>query len=815
MFAPLIAGGKAPTTAPRQPDLRAQERNSYEQSAGQHTIRSTAGMTAIAWNFATVPIFPPECAGRYQPPLPLAAPRPLRAIQAKLKVGAVDDPLEREADCVADQVLRIPAQEVSVAAAPVQLSRRCAACEEEENEVQRKPKAAGAAGETPAHVHDVLRSSGQALDPASRAYFEPRFGHDFSCVRVHTGAAAAHSARDVNAHAYTVGTNIVFGSGQFAPQTREGRKLIAHELAHVLQQSGTGRIRSAEAVRLQRQPAGQERICVPGLAPDDPACAGVGAGKQTAPTEGTAISVSALTTPPPGLGLRVPIHPDAVSGIHDWSREYGVPEGRANDHNRFKVGTYSLRQICAVDEQGVARVYVYYVSGSGGILAVGPDSLVTFVLYHGGKITPRTTNSDQLDQPKGVDPRKLPEAPDAFSEEPQIVYLAPRLPEYDPVEPPPQPFRLGIYLMRPYLRRLPHGHLTVLYYIAERQMTEFGGRFRPEYVVGPAWLSLFSERVDYYSGIAQLGFLTPGGESAPPEYVIRSARYIAGVMHGDPERAREGLKAWGAAVKDPSWWLQVGAGYAGAAQPLPRVQTPQLEVLPGGGAKVTPVSPGAVSGPIAVPRELTLAGPARSSGAATAAAVDVSAQPIPATRPAAIPVTTPRTGPQPVPGWNPNPSPVAPRVSPPSPIASGAVIGGASMVGGARAAVPAPPPSPLPAIGPAPHQRRNANQTCINQELDILQHEKDQICNTIPGESCSPAKVSPKRLARRPCSEIRRRIFAIQDCMQIREIIQRDCFGGQPDPVHQRVMNELTQALNHCLALEAVNCVPGHPMANL
>jgi hypothetical protein len=121
----------------------------------------------------------------------------------------------------------------------------------------------------------------------------------------------------------------------------------------------------------------------------------------------------------------------------------------------------------------------------------------------------------------------------------------------------------------------------------------------------------------------------------------------------------------------------------------------------------------------------------------------------------------------------------------------------------------------MPAIGPAPNQRRNANQTCINAELDILQREKDGICNTIPGESCSGSKVSPKRLARRPCSEIRRRIAAIQDCMQIREIIQRDCFGGRPDPVHQTVMNELTQGLNACLALEAQNCAPGHPMAKL
>jgi hypothetical protein len=67
---------------------------------------------------------------------------------------------------------------------------------------------------------------------------EPRFGYDFSRVRVHSGAAAEQSARDVNANAYAVRHNIVFGAGQFAPGTRRGRQLIAHELTHVLQQNG-------------------------------------------------------------------------------------------------------------------------------------------------------------------------------------------------------------------------------------------------------------------------------------------------------------------------------------------------------------------------------------------------------------------------------------------------------------------------------------------------------------------------------------------------------------------------------------------------
>jgi hypothetical protein len=85
-------------------------------------------------------------------------------------------------------------------------------------------------------VHEVLRAPGQPLDPATRAFMEPRFGHDFGAVRVHADARAAQSARSVNALAYTVGRNVVFGSGQYAPHTREGRSLMAHELTHVVQQ---------------------------------------------------------------------------------------------------------------------------------------------------------------------------------------------------------------------------------------------------------------------------------------------------------------------------------------------------------------------------------------------------------------------------------------------------------------------------------------------------------------------------------------------------------------------------------------------------
>jgi hypothetical protein len=113
----------------------------------------------------------------------------------------------------------------------------------------------------PPIVHKVLSSPGQQLDSSTRAFMEPRFGHDFSKVRIHVDAEAENAARSVQARAYTIGRDIVFGSGAFMPDTREGTRLLAHELAHVVQQRSSGedslsmQIRVGESDSLQEQEA--------------------------------------------------------------------------------------------------------------------------------------------------------------------------------------------------------------------------------------------------------------------------------------------------------------------------------------------------------------------------------------------------------------------------------------------------------------------------------------------------------------------------------------------------------------------------------
>ena len=107
--------------------------------------------------------------------------------------------------------------------------------------VGQRRAAAGATGSMDATpmVHSVLATSGQPLDAATREFFSSRFGHDFANVRVHADAAAAESARSLHALAYTVGGDVVFGAGQYAPGTRAGQQLLAHELAHVVQQTAS------------------------------------------------------------------------------------------------------------------------------------------------------------------------------------------------------------------------------------------------------------------------------------------------------------------------------------------------------------------------------------------------------------------------------------------------------------------------------------------------------------------------------------------------------------------------------------------------
>lgn len=162
--------------------------------------------------------------------------------QPKLYIGQVNDPYEREADAVADQVMRMKDGKEKEILQPksssLSVQRLCPECKEEEEEtLQRKENSPEHNSRVaPPIVDSALRSGGKPLDHPTRFFMESRFGYDFSNVKVHTGTMAAKSAQSINALAYTSGNHIVFKEGQYSPETKRGRRLLAHELTHVVQQ---------------------------------------------------------------------------------------------------------------------------------------------------------------------------------------------------------------------------------------------------------------------------------------------------------------------------------------------------------------------------------------------------------------------------------------------------------------------------------------------------------------------------------------------------------------------------------------------------
>ena len=180
------------------------------------------------------------------------------AIQPKLVVGPPDDKYEREADKVAEQVMRTAkscpqcevksGEEDAFRAKPI--AHQITYLQREDvGEATPKNQACGQTSQVCPRIEsgfNSLRGSGQPLAKSERKFFESRFDHDFGQVRVHTGAKAAKLARALDSHAFTVGRDIVFGAGEYVPETTEGRELLAHELTHVVQQH-------AGAIKVQRR----------------------------------------------------------------------------------------------------------------------------------------------------------------------------------------------------------------------------------------------------------------------------------------------------------------------------------------------------------------------------------------------------------------------------------------------------------------------------------------------------------------------------------------------------------------------------------
>ena len=402
-----------------------------------------------------------------------------RMLQAKLKVNEPGDEYEQEADRVAEQVMRMPDPQLLSndkcgagrhgENGSVTVQRKCAACEsgkglcpecEEEQRVQRQPLAAnltpliqrqgknlddeedGAIQAKEANGHsaqaepniasnvNAMRGGGQPLPQTLRNFFEPRFGYDFSNVRVHANGHAAETARAINARAFTVGREVVFGSGEYAPGTKGGQHLLAHELAHVVQQrnnkpegcvaqrrliaSGAqsdvdtffSLAEPASGLMLARDPATNHISAIGSLATpptspsfqsiltdimDDPTHhAEVNFGThQTAPTPGggpaTGVAGGLFPMPPDLTGSRVQlIDMDDILAIEAGAPGNGVAalahELNENFQAHFAIPTPGVSQFPAAHEAGVAA------ESSVAVELVGPGERVAEVTFQTGTI---------------------------------------------------------------------------------------------------------------------------------------------------------------------------------------------------------------------------------------------------------------------------------------------------------------------------------------------------------------------------------------------------------------------------------------------
>jgi len=166
-------------------------------------------------------------------------------VQPKLSVGQPDDKYEKEADAVADKVMRMPEQNF--------MQRKCAHCEEEEKkQVQRKPFSQNittniqANGETGTSVSNSVankvnssKGSGNNMDGNTQSFMQNNLGTDFSKIKIHTDTEAIQMNQELNAKAFTVGNDIYFNEGQYQPASDSGKHLLAHELVHTIQQGGS------------------------------------------------------------------------------------------------------------------------------------------------------------------------------------------------------------------------------------------------------------------------------------------------------------------------------------------------------------------------------------------------------------------------------------------------------------------------------------------------------------------------------------------------------------------------------------------------
>ena len=270
-----------------------------------------------------------------------------------IHISEPGDRYEQEADRIANQVMRMP-----------EPTAKHQVGSEKEGVLQRKaiansitPLQPGSAGqeqvsEVPPIVDEVLRSQGQSLAPETRAFMEPRFGHDFSQVRVHTDAKAAESAFAIKALAYTVRNNIVFGKGKHSPQSKDGNQLLAHELTHVVQQEPApdqGKLKIAHPQESLEQQADSVALAVAANQP---------IGQIIETTHSSLIQRDAGGGTPPKYGdIDVDLLESFINA-GNWEFAIEILETHQQDDNRVLAILVKLKEISAPSGQSLLELLI-------------------------------------------------------------------------------------------------------------------------------------------------------------------------------------------------------------------------------------------------------------------------------------------------------------------------------------------------------------------------------------------------------------------------------------------------------------------------
>lgn len=201
----------------------------------QYEWYKSLGMGRIAQNAARVPVLKylvPDLPGN-DPDAALANLTTSMAVGSYLRK---DYPLETEIDSTNMHVFNLKTWHFDLGGGA---RRKCKHCEEEEKQLQKKESPHSGTTTSTNSVEQTIQSPGRILDKGTQSFMEQRFGYGFGDVRIHDDDLAHQSSNDINAHAYTVGNHISFAAGKYQPQSDDGRHLLAHELAHVVQQTGS------------------------------------------------------------------------------------------------------------------------------------------------------------------------------------------------------------------------------------------------------------------------------------------------------------------------------------------------------------------------------------------------------------------------------------------------------------------------------------------------------------------------------------------------------------------------------------------------